>query len=98
MVAPKATFSLDAETLRRLDRTAARLGRSKSEIVREAIADYAARAGRLSESERLRLLATFDEVTARIPRRPAAEVEAELAEQHSARRSGGRRRDSGGRG
>jgi len=95
MAQPKATFSLDDATLRRLDRTAASLGKSKSEIVREAVEEYAARADRLSEGERLRLLRAFDELVPKIPERPLSEVEGELASLRTSRHSGGRR--SGGR-
>ncbi len=91
----RATFTLDTETERVLRRTAERLGKAKSEIVREAIQDYGARAGRLSEAERLRLLAAFDENVAKIPERPVAEVETELAELRRARRGGGRRSGGG---
>ena len=87
----RATFTLDDETAAVLRRTAARLGKAKSEIVREAVQEYGARVGRLSEAERLRLLAVFDEVVPRIPERSLAEVEAELASLRDARRRGGRR-------
>jgi len=87
----RATFTLDEVTETVLRRTAERLGKAKSEIVREAIQDYGARVGRLSEAERLRLLAAFDELVPAIPRRPLAEVEAELGEVRRARRGGGRR-------
>lgn len=86
----RATFTLDEETETVLRRTAERLSKPKSEIVREAIQEYGARAGRLSEAERLRLLAAFDERVPRIPERPLAEVEAELAAIRAARRAGGR--------
>ncbi|MDH3745361.1 MAG: ribbon-helix-helix protein, CopG family [Acidobacteriota bacterium] len=86
----RSTFTLDEETERALRRSAERLGKSKSEIVREAIQEYDARAGRLSEVERLRLLAAFDEHVPRLPERPLAEVEAELQEIRRARRGGGR--------
>lgn len=92
----RATFTLDTETERVLRRTAERLGKAKSEIVREAIQDYGARAGRLSEAERLRLLAAFDECVPKIPARPLGEVETELEELRRSRRGGGRR--SRGRG
>lgn len=91
MATTKMTFTLDAETAARLDRTAARLGMSMSGVVREAVREYTARVGKLSESERTRLLSTFDEVTARIPLRPAAAVARELAALRKARRGGGRR-------
>ena len=87
----RATFTLDEETETVLRRTAERLSKAKSEIVREAIQEYGARVGRLSESERLRLLAAFDEHVPRIPERPLQDVEEELAELRRARRGGGRR-------
>ena len=90
MATSKATFTLDPLTLARLSQTAERLQRSKSAIVREAIRDYSDRAGRLSESERRRMLATFDDLLPRIPARPAAEVDAELEGIRAARRGGGR--------
>lgn len=87
----KMTFTLDGPTAERIDRTAQRLGVSKSGVVREAVREYAARAGRLSEGERLRLLEVFDEVVARIPARPALAVEREISAVRRARREGGRR-------
>ncbi len=86
----RATFTLDEETEVALRRTAQRLRKSKSEIVREAVREYDARAGRLSEKERLRMLTAFDEYVPRIPERPVEEVVAELAEIRDARRGGGR--------
>ncbi|MEZ5332099.1 MAG: ribbon-helix-helix protein, CopG family [Thermoanaerobaculia bacterium] len=91
MATTKATFTLDPEALRSLERTAERLKKSKSEIVREAIVEYGERVGRLSERERLRMLRIFDEMVPTIPQRPQEEVEAELAEIRAERRSGGRR-------
>lgn len=91
----RATFTLDEATERVLYRTATRLGKAKSEVVREAIQDYGERVGRLSEAERLRLLAAFDEHVSRIPERPLGEVESELEEIRRARRGGGRRRRAG---
>ena len=44
---------------------------------------------RLSERERLRLLATFDEVVSRVPPRPLHEVEKEIREIRTARRGVG---------
>ena len=89
----KVTFTLDETTVERLRRTAARVRRPQSQVVREAIKDYADRVGRLSEEERVRLLKVFDTVVPAIPRRPAARVDAEPADAvGSARRNGGRRR------
>jgi len=98
MATRKVTYTIDAATVARLEQTAERLGKPKSQVVREAINDYAARVGRLSEQERLRLLRTFDEVLERVPERPAREVDAELAQVRAARRSGGRQSGEGGDG
>jgi hypothetical protein len=84
------TFTLDGDTADRIDRTAASLGVPKSAVVREAVSEYAARAGRLGESERLRILATFDDLVPRIPARAARDVERELTAVRSSRRAGGR--------
>ena len=85
------TFTLDELTASTIDRTAHRLGVSKSSVVREAVQEYAARVGRLGEKERLRMLAVFDKVVPAIHKRPADEVAREIAAIRRARRSGGRR-------
>jgi hypothetical protein len=87
----KVTFTLDDETVERLRLTAARLRKPQSQVVREAVAEYAAGAGRLSEAERRTMLAVFDRVVTAVPRRPAREVDAELRQIRDARRHGGRR-------
>lgn len=87
----KATFTLDEETVAELRRAAARLARPQSYVVREAIKDYSARIGRLSERERIGLLKVMDTMLPGVPQRPAAEVETELKEIRKVRRSGGRR-------
>lgn len=92
MATIKMTFSLDEPTAHRLNEASASLGKPKSEVVREAIRDYAERMGRLSEAERIRLLGVFDEVTASIPERPADEVDAEISDLRRARRRGSRGR------
>ena len=88
------TFTLDQRTAERIDTTARRLGIPKSGVIREAVAEYAARAGRLSEAERLRLLKTLDDIMARRPTRPQREVEKELAGLRQAREHPGRRSPS----
>ncbi len=87
----KMTFTFDEPTVAALRRSAARLGKPRSEVVRMAIRDYADRAGKLSEAERLKLLRVFDELVPRIPSRPAAAVDRELQALRQARRRGGRR-------
>lgn len=93
MAQTKVTFTLDELTLRRLENAAQRTRKPKSAVVREAIADYHARVGRLSEGERLRLLAAVDGIAARrTSRRSAADVDREIAEIRKARKQGGRGR------
>lgn len=82
------TFTLDGDTADRIDRTAAALSMPKSAVVREAVSEYAARAGRMTEAERVRILAVFDEVIPKIPRRPPRELAQELAAIRQARRTG----------
>jgi len=91
MASIKMTFSLDEATAARLDRTAKELRRPKSHIVREAIEEYTDRVGRLSESERRRLLDVLDTHMAAMPVTPAEDVEAELEEIRRSRHEGGRR-------
>ena len=90
MATIKRTFTFDEATSLKLDRTAYRLGKSKSEVVREAIRVYSEHVDLLSEDERNRMLATFDRVVPSIPARPVEEVEAELKEVRQSRRGGGR--------
>ncbi len=88
----KVTFTLDEATVERLRRAATRLAKPQSQVVREAIHEYAERAGRLGEEERRRLLQVFDAVVPAIPGRPARQVGEELRAIRAARRRGGRRR------
>ena len=90
MATNKVTFTLDAETVQRIEDAAERLAKPKSQIVREAVADYHGRIDRLSESEIQKRLKIFDTMIALIPARPQREVDAELKEIRRARRSGGR--------
>ena len=90
MATLKMTFTLDQDTVRLIDDGATRLAEPKSQFIREAVADYHSRIGRLSESERQRMLKVFDTVVPLIPARPQQEVEDELREIRRARRAGGR--------
>jgi hypothetical protein len=87
----KATFSLDDETMEQIRRTAARLRKPQSHVVRDAVADYAARSDRLSERERLQLLGALETIDRAAPSRSARAVDAEMAAVRKARRQGGRR-------
>jgi hypothetical protein len=90
----KMTFTLDEETAAKLRLAAERLSKPQSLVVREAIAEYSAQIGRLSERERFALLKTFDEFVPRIPTRAARSADAEIRAVREARRSGGRRHAS----
>jgi metal-responsive CopG/Arc/MetJ family transcriptional regulator len=91
MATTKVTFTLDADTIARLNSAAERVGKPKSEVVREAIDQYHQRIGKLSESERQRMLRALDELAKRPHTRTQQEMEAELKEIRWARRHGGRR-------
>jgi len=90
MASVKLTFSLDTDTVDRLRLAAERLRMPQSEVVREAIAEFGARIGRLSEAERVTMLKTFDRLAPGVPSRPVEQVEAELRELRAARRRSGR--------
>ena len=89
-MATKVTFTLDDETVQRIADAADRLRKPKSQVVREAVADYHERLGHLSETERRRLLRVVDDVVSRIPRRAEADILRELESIRQARSSGGR--------
>lgn len=87
----KMTFTFDDDTVKQLELAAARSKKPKSQVVREAIRDYADRTEKLTEAERLRMLNIFDRYIQTVPPRSQAEVDAEIAEIRAARRQGGRR-------
>lgn len=87
----RVTYSLDEATVATIRQTAARLGKPQSQVVREAVAEYAERAGRLSDAERARALGVLERLRAQKPTRAATDVDRELAAIRTARRGGGRR-------
>jgi predicted transcriptional regulator len=87
----KVTFTLDDRTVARLRQTAARTNQPQSQVVRDAVNDYADRIGRLSEAERVRMLTALDAMIERKPTRSSADVDQELRAIRTARRGGGRR-------
>ena len=87
----RVTFSLDDATVAQIRQTAARLRKPQSHVVREAVAEYAARADRLSERERVQALAVLERLRDAKATRPAAQVDHELRAIRTARRTGGRR-------
>lgn len=88
----KVTFTLDDETVERLRRVARRLGKPRSQVVREAVKDYESRSDKLSDEERQRMLDALDRIMKQPPTRPEADVDAELREIRTARRRWGRGR------
>jgi hypothetical protein len=87
----RVTFSLDDATVAQIRQTAARLRKPQSHVVRDAVADYAARADRLSERERLHALSVLERLRESKPTRPAGDVDRELQSIRASRRAGGRR-------
>lgn len=90
----KVTYSLDEATVRRIRRTAERMGRPRSHVVREAVAEYAARTDRLSEAERLRMLGVLDRWRTGQAPRSRESVESELQEIRRSRRGSSLRRSA----
>lgn len=86
----KVTFTLDDATVAELRRTAQRLRKPQSQVVREAVAEYSARTDKLTERERLHKLAIIERLKKTKPTRSQAENDAEIAEIRAARRTGGR--------
>jgi hypothetical protein len=94
LIMVRVTFSLDERTVEAIRRTAARLHRPQSQVVREAVAEYAARTDRLSDGERREALAVLARLRRTRPSRAAPAVDAELRAIRAARRHGGRRHPS----
>jgi Arc/MetJ-type ribon-helix-helix transcriptional regulator len=87
----RVTFSLDDATVAQIRQTAARLRTPQSHVVREAVADYAARTGQLSERERQQRMSVLERLRNAKPTRPAGDVDAELKSIRASRKAGGRR-------
>jgi len=90
----KVTFTLDDQTVERLRRTASRLAKPQSYVVREAVREYEARSTKLSDEERARMLAIVDRMVQEPHTRTAAEVDTELREIRASRRRWARHRSS----
>ena len=86
----KVTFTLDEETIERLQAASDQLRKPKSEVVREAIGAHHDRVGRLSDAEKQRLLRVIRDLAPNIPQRPLSEVNKEIEDVRAARRAGGR--------
>lgn len=81
------TFTLDDDTVANLKRAALRHNKPQSWVVREAVADYAAKGDLLTPEEKARMLEALE----RFKRTPvtgsAADVEREIAEIRASRRA-----------
>jgi metal-responsive CopG/Arc/MetJ family transcriptional regulator len=84
----KLTFSLDEETVATLRKTAERLRKPQSMVVREAIARYAAEEDKLSDEERARLLKVIDRFMKLPPSGSHKDAEREIQEIRRSRRIG----------
>ncbi len=89
----KVTYTLDDETVERIERAAARDHRPRSSVVREAVARYAAESERLSPDEVREQLRILDAIAEIPSTRSARAVDAELRRLTESRRSGWRRPD-----
>lgn len=90
----RMTFSFDDATVSQIRQTAARLRKAQSHVVRDAVADYAARCDRLSERERLQRMDVLERLRHVKPTRPVTDVDLELRSIRAARHAGGRRHRS----
>ncbi len=86
----KVTFTLDDATVATLRRSAERVGKPQSAVVREAIADYADRIGRLSPHEQTRMLQVIDTLMVQPAAASAGSVDAELRALRASRRAASR--------
>jgi predicted transcriptional regulator len=91
MATVKVTFTLDEATVNRLNETAQRLAKPKSEIVREAILDYYGKSDKLSETERRRMLGLVAKIAEQPSPRNRRSVDRELREIRASRRKGWQR-------
>jgi hypothetical protein len=83
----KVTFSLDDATVETLRKTAYRLRKPQSLVVREAIARYAAQEDRLSDEERERKLKILAHIDTLPPSGSHRDAEREIAEIRRTRRA-----------
>ena len=89
----KLTFSLDEATVEALRKTAARLRKPQSMVVREAIARYAAAADLTSPEERGRILEIIDYIKKQPTYGSAEDAKREIEEIRRSRRASGLHRE-----
>jgi predicted transcriptional regulator len=93
MATTKVTYTLDEATVRFIEEAAEIQHKPKSQVIRDAVKDYRARIGRLSESERQRRLEAFDRLYPLIKLRTRQQADAELKEIRESRRLSGLSRE-----
>jgi predicted DNA-binding protein len=91
MASVKVTYTLDQDTVNRVQMASERLSLPKSQVIREAVEEYYERIGKLSERERIHMLRTLDTVLARPSSRSRRETDRELKDIRRARQIGGRK-------
>lgn len=89
----KLTFSLDAATVATLKRTAARHRKPQSWVVREAVAEYGAKADRLTPDEQKQMLEALEWARTLPVTGTQADVDREIAEIRRSRRLSSLRRN-----
>lgn len=90
-IVKKVTYTLDDDTVDRIEKAAARDRRPRSSVVREAVARYAAESERLGPEETRAQLRIVDAIADTPATRSARAVDAELRTLRESRRSGWRR-------
>ena len=84
----KVTFSLDEDTVRTLRRVAERTRKPQSLVVREAVAEYAAREEKLPDHERQRRLDVLRDLKHQPVTASREDVDRELRELRASRKTG----------
>ena len=88
----KVTFTLDDATVTQLRRVSGQKKKPQSWVVREAVADYAAKADSLAPEEKQRMLEALEAFRRTPITGTAADVEQEIAEIRASRRASGLKR------
>lgn len=83
----KMTFTLDDDTVAKLKRAAVRHKKPQSWVVREAVADYAAKSDMLSPEEKTRMLAALERFSQTPITGTQADVDREIGEIRRSRRA-----------
>jgi predicted transcriptional regulator len=89
----KMTFTLDDDTVGKLKRAAARHKKPQSWVVREAVADYAAKSDMLSPEEKARMLAVLERFRQTPLTGTQADADREIAEIRRSRRASSLKRN-----